>query len=72
LQGWHGPIFLCAYTGAGYFKETVWAVIATNFDGNTTIAADGVAFFAEKELVERVEAVRRRWCIWGRGYRVGG
>jgi hypothetical protein len=69
-QSIHGPVFLCAYTRAGHFKEAIWAVIATDFNRNTAIAADGIAFFAEKELMERVKTVRRRWCIWRGGNRV--
>jgi hypothetical protein len=64
------PVFLCADARAGYFKETVGTVIAADFDRNTAIAADGVALFAEKEFMEKVETVGRRWCSWRRGDRV--
>jgi hypothetical protein len=41
-------------------------VIATDFDRNTTITADRVTFFAEKELVERMERVRGGEHVWRR------
>ena len=55
----HRPIFFCAYTCTWDLEETVWAVVCTDFDRDTSVTADGVAFFTEKEGVERVKAVGR-------------
>jgi hypothetical protein len=43
-------------------------MVATDFNGNATIAADRVAFFAEKEFVEGMEGVRGGRSIWGWGH----
>jgi hypothetical protein len=64
-----GPVFLRAHARAGHFEEAVRAVVAADFDGDAAIAADGVAFLAEEELVERMEGVRGgrhagRWRDW--------
>lgn len=44
-------ILFRANTCARDFKETVRAVVATDLDGDTAVAAYGVTFFAEKEGV---------------------
>ena len=66
------PVFLRAHARAGHFEQAVGAMVPADFDGDAAVAADRVAFFAEKELVEGVEAVRGRRGIWRRGYLVGG
>lgn len=68
----HLPVFLCAYARAWDLEQAVWAVVAADFDRDTTIAADRVALFAEKELVEGMERVGGGRCIWGRRDWIGG
>ena len=48
---------LGADAGAGDLEQTIWAIIAADFDGDTAIAPNGVAFFAE---IKRVQWMERR------------
>lgn len=44
-------VLLCAHARTRYLKEAVRAVVATDFDGNATVAADSIALLTEKELM---------------------
>jgi hypothetical protein len=56
VGGVHIPVLFCTYAGHGDFEQTVRAVVATDFHGNTTIASDGVTFFTEEESMQRMKA----------------
>ena len=45
------PVLLSPYTRAGYFKQTIWAVVPADFHHDTAVAPDGVAFFAKEQGV---------------------
>ena len=51
------PVLLRAYARAGHLEEAVRAVVATDFDHHAAVAPDGVAFFAEEEIVQWMETV---------------
>ena len=61
------PILFRAHARAGHFKETVRTVVPAHFHHHTAVAAYGVAFLTEEEVVQWMEAVgrggqiRRRW-----------
>lgn len=51
-------VLLRADAGGGDLEEAVWAVVGGHFNGNAAVAANRVAFFAEKKCVQWVEAKR--------------
>ena len=51
------PVLLRAYARAGHLEEAVRAVVSADFDHHAAVAADGVAFFAEEEIVQWMETV---------------
>ena len=53
----NSPVLLSAYTCTGYFEQAVWAVVSAYFYHDAAVASYCVAFFAEEEVVEGVEAV---------------
>ena len=53
----HQPVFLRTHAGARNLKETVWTVICADFDSDTAVTSNGVAFFTEKEGMERMKAI---------------
>lgn len=57
------PILFGANTRAGDFKQAVWTVIATNFNRDTSIASHFIAFFAEIEVWEFMEAELMRGVL---------
>lgn len=56
-KGYRRPVLLGAYTGTRNLKETVWTVIAADFDRHAAVASNGIAFLAKKQHMERVETV---------------
>lgn len=51
------PVLLRAYARAGHLEEAVRTVVSAHFDHHAAVAAHGIAFFAEEEVVQWVEAV---------------
>ena len=65
------PVLLSSYARAGHLEQTVWAVVPADFHHDTPVTSDGVALFAEEEVVQRVEArcgrrEARRRRVWRR------
>jgi len=63
------PVLFCTYTRTGDFEKTIWTIVGTDFNRNTSITPHRVAFFTEEECMERVKAIRwwrkmRWWWYW--------
>lgn len=63
------PILFSSDTRAWNFEQTIWAVVATNFYRNATVASDRVTLFAEEESMQGVKAEGRRRQMRRRRYR---
>ena len=59
------PILLCAHARTRHLEQAVRAVVPADFDEHTTVAPYRIALLAEEQVVQRVEAVRRRRELWG-------
>ena len=63
------PVLLSTYTRTGNLEKTIWTIVGTDFNRNTSITPHGVAFFAEEKGVKRVKVIRwwRKmgwWWYW--------